>query len=165
MWILEVNLYSIYHDTQAGCTGFAAHCRTLVHVDRGSGTQLGWERKKHNNSTTTFILSECKQKLFIFVFVCTLQCDYTWVGDRTWVDLTVVSPSHSDGAAALLFGDVDGQNAVAEHCVVQVQVALLLLICQHPNGCRTRETDRKQELHFNQSVFSSECFKVWHNIG
>lgn len=55
--------------------------------------------------------------------------------DGAGVDLTVVSPAHPDGAAALLLGDVGGQDAVAEHGVVQVQVALLLLVYQ-PNFCR-----------------------------
>lgn len=45
----------------------------------------------------------------------------------------MISPSHSDGAAALLLCDVDGQDAVAEHRVIQVQVALLLLVRQHSN--------------------------------
>lgn len=54
------------------------------------------------------------------------------MGYRAGVDLTVISPSHSDGAAALLLGDVGGEDAVTEHGVIKVQVALLLLI-QHSN--------------------------------
>ncbi len=59
---------------------------------------------------------------------------------RTGVDLTVISPPHSNGAAALLLGDVGGQDAVAEHSVVEVQVALLLLVSQHSNCCRRKNT-------------------------
>lgn len=56
------------------------------------------------------------------------------VRHRTGVDLAVVTPAHSDGAAALLFGDVCGQNTVTENGVIEVQVALLLLICHHSDG-------------------------------
>lgn len=64
------------------------------------------------------------------------------MGDGAGVDLTVISPSHSNGAATLLFGDVNSQNAVAEHRIVEVQVALLLLIRQHLNGCKmTQKTE------------------------
>ena len=63
------------------------------------------------------------------------------MGDRTGVDLTVVSPSHSNGAAALLLGDVGGQDAVAEHRVVEVQVTLLLLV----NGCGSEHGETEQE--------------------
>lgn len=66
-----------------------------------------------------------------------LSCKSTWLGDRTGVDLTVISPPHPDGAAALLLGDIGGQDAVAEHSVVEVQVALLLLR-QHSNCCRSK---------------------------
>lgn len=55
------------------------------------------------------------------------------MGDRTGIDLTVISPSHSDGAAALLLGDIGGQDAIAENGVIKVQVALFLLIHQHSN--------------------------------
>lgn len=55
------------------------------------------------------------------------------MGDGAGVDLTVIPPSHSNGAAALLLGDVGRQDAVTEHGVIQVQVALLLLIRQHSN--------------------------------
>lgn len=57
------------------------------------------------------------------------------MGDRTGVDLTVISPSHPNGAAALLLGDVCRQDAVAEHSVVKVQVALLLLVHLHSDCC------------------------------
>lgn len=53
--------------------------------------------------------------------------------DRTGINLTVISPSHSNGAAALLLGDIGGQNAVAENSVIKVQIALLLLIRHHSN--------------------------------
>jgi len=59
------------------------------------------------------------------------------VRDGAGVDLTVISPAHSDGAAALLLGDVDGQDTVAEDSVIEVQVALFLLICRDSNYCRT----------------------------
>lgn len=61
----------------------------------------------------------------------------TCVGDRTRIDLTVVSPPHAYGAATLLLGDVGGQDAVAEHGVVKVQVTLLLLIRYHSDCCRS----------------------------
>lgn len=56
------------------------------------------------------------------------------MGHRAGVDLAVVTPAHTDGAAALLFGDVRGQNAVTENSVIEVQVALLLLVCHHSDG-------------------------------
>lgn len=43
----------------------------------------------------------------------------------------MVPPPDSDGAAAFLLADVGGQDAVAEHGVVQVQVAFLLLLHEH----------------------------------
>lgn len=58
------------------------------------------------------------------------------MGDRTRINLAVVSPSHANGTATLLLGDVGDQDAVAEHGVVEVQVALLLLICYYSNCCR-----------------------------
>lgn len=56
------------------------------------------------------------------------------VGHRAGVDLTVVAPAHSNGAAALLFGDICGQNTVAENCVIEVQIALLLLVCHYSDS-------------------------------
>lgn len=56
------------------------------------------------------------------------------MGHRAGVDLTVVTPAHSYGAAALLFGDICGQNTVAENSVIEVQIALLLLICHQSDG-------------------------------
>lgn len=50
----------------------------------------------------------------------------------------MISPSHSNGAAAFLLGDVGGQDAVAEHGVVQVQVAFLLFLHEHADRCRGR---------------------------
>lgn len=67
--------------------------------------------------------------------VTTRKNPHTWLRDRAGVDLTVVAPSHSDGAATLLLGDVGGQNTVAENRVVEVQVTLLLLLCQDSNRC------------------------------
>ena len=65
----------------------------------------------------------------VCVCVCVCVCAIvTGVVDRAGVDLTVVSPAHPDGAAALLLRDVGGEDAVAEHRVVQVQVALLLIL-------------------------------------
>lgn len=61
--------------------------------------------------------------------------EYTWLGDGAGVDLAVISPSHSNGAAAFLLGDVGGQDAVAEHGVVQVQVAFLLFLHEHADRC------------------------------
>lgn len=60
----------------------------------------------------------------------------TGLGDGTGVDLAVIPPSHSDGAAALLLGDVRGQDTVAEHGVVQVQVAFLLFLHKHVDRCK-----------------------------
>lgn len=40
----------------------------------------------------------------------------------------MVSPASSQRAAALLLGDIGGQHAVAEHRVVKVKVALLLVV-------------------------------------
>lgn len=45
---------------------------------------------------------------------------HTRLGDRAWVDLTVISPPHPYRAAALLLGDISGQDAVAEHSVIQI---------------------------------------------
>lgn len=56
------------------------------------------------------------------------------MGHRAGIDLAVVAPAHADGAAALLFGDVCGQNTVAENSVIEVQIALLLLICHHSDS-------------------------------
>lgn len=60
------------------------------------------------------------------------------MGDGAGIDLTVVAPSHPNGAAALLLGDVGGQDAVAEHSVIEVQVTLLLLVGHHSNRCRSK---------------------------
>lgn len=56
------------------------------------------------------------------------------MGHRAGVDLTVVAPAHTDRTAALLFSDVCGQNTVTENSVIEVQIALLLLICHHSHG-------------------------------
>lgn len=40
----------------------------------------------------------------------------------------MVSPASSQGAAALLLGDIGGQYTVAEHRVIEVKVALLLVV-------------------------------------
>lgn len=48
---------------------------------------------------------------------CRLQRKHTGVGDGAGINLTMISPSHSDGAAAFLLGDVGGEHAVAEHSV------------------------------------------------
>lgn len=66
------------------------------------------------------------------------------MGDRTRIDLTVVSPPHAYGAATLLLGDVGGQDAVAEHGVVKVQVTLLLLIRYHSDCCREHRAESKR---------------------
>lgn len=44
------------------------------------------------------------------------------------MDLTVVPPARPGRAAALLLGDVAGQDIVTEICVVQVIVALFSLL-------------------------------------
>lgn len=56
----------------------------------------------------------------------------------------MISPPHSNGAAALLLGDVGGQHAVAEHGVVQVHVAFLLLVHLHSNCCRSERGARQE---------------------
>lgn len=70
-----------------------------------------------------------------------LEC--TWLGDGAGVDLTVISPSHSNGAAAFLLGDVGGQDAVAEHGVVQVQVAFLLFLHEHADRCGSESSVKR----------------------
>lgn len=51
----------------------------------------------------------------------------TCAADRTGVNLTVVTPAGSQGAAALVQGDVAGQHAFTQVLVVEVVVTLLTL--------------------------------------
>lgn len=97
--------------------------------------------------------------------VTTRKNPHTWLRDRAGVDLTVVAPSHSDGAATLLLGDVGGQNTVAENRVVEVQVTLLLLLCQDSNRCNGWIKTRREQMSFCLSLFSNAwiSFLIWEN--